>query len=245
MAVKTSFFGVRNVRNANAEGVAEVIKHSYKSLMEGHSIESFEKKLIGFNSNGASVNGNTSSVKVILRENSPWIVFIWCIAHRLELALKDALSGTAFADVDNMLLRLFYLYKKAPKKLRQLKEIHEMYKLGMDFTEGGIRPKKCNGTRWISHKLSAMKMCLDKWGIYMQHLESLCEDKSVIAKDRAKLLKGYLKDWRNSKMPLLLAMCIDLLEIPSKLSLAMQDEKIDTVNAINCLAKNQRQNGFV
>ena len=100
----------------------------------------------------------------------------------------------------------------------------------MVFDEAGIKPPKSSGTR-------AMKMCLDKWGIYIQHLESLAEDKkSLKAKDRAKL-KGYLTDWKKPSIPLLLALFIDLLEIPSILSLTFQSEKVDTVEAMRCLNK--------
>ena len=77
----------------------------------------------------------------------------------------------------------------------------------MEFDEGGFRPKRANGTRWISHKLAVMKMCLDKWGIYIQHLENLCDDKTVPAKDRAKL-KGHLKEWSNSKIPFIISIII-------------------------------------
>ena len=34
----------------------------------------------------------------------PWIVVFWCLAHGLELAIKDALK---FAQVDEMLLRMY------------------------------------------------------------------------------------------------------------------------------------------
>ena len=50
--------------------------------------------------------------------------FLWCVAHRLELGLEDALFSTSFKDVDEMLRQIFYLYRKAPKKFRQLKELH-------------------------------------------------------------------------------------------------------------------------
>ena len=98
----------------------------------------------------------------------PWLVFIWCIAHRLELALSDTLSTSEFADVNEMLLRMYYLYKKAPKKLNQLREMHGIYKQTLDFEIGDCKPKKANGTRWISHKLEAVKMCLDKWSLYIE-----------------------------------------------------------------------------
>ena len=64
-----------------------------------------------------------------------------------------------------MLLRICYLYQKAPKKLRQLQDLHETFKGTMDYLEGGCKPKKASSTRWIAHKLNAMKMILDKWGL--------------------------------------------------------------------------------
>ena len=39
-------------------------------------------------------------------------VYIWCMAHRLELSLKDVLKNTCFDDIDEILLCLYYLYGK-------------------------------------------------------------------------------------------------------------------------------------
>lgn len=48
---------------------------------------------------------------------------MWCLAHRLELAIKGSLKGTSFDVIDEMLLRLYYLYEKSPKKCRELENI--------------------------------------------------------------------------------------------------------------------------
>ena len=48
-----------------------------------------------------------------------------------------------------------------------------MYKEAMVFDEAGMKPPKASGTRWISQKYPATKMCLFKWGISMRHLQSL------------------------------------------------------------------------
>ena len=70
-------------------------------------------KLVGLGADGASVNnGDKSSVKTKLREEIPWLIFGWCMAHKLELGIKDALKGTFFDEVEEMLLRIYYLYKK-------------------------------------------------------------------------------------------------------------------------------------
>ena len=41
---------------------------------------------------------------------------MWCMAHRLELAVKDAFKKTSFDFVDEMLLRLYLLYENSPKR---------------------------------------------------------------------------------------------------------------------------------
>lgn len=102
--VKVSFLQINYLKNQTAEGVSSAIEESFRGVAESIEesfnslgIVSIDKKLIGFTSDGASVNrGDRSSVKTILREKSPWLVFIWCIAHCLELALDDALSDTSF-----------------------------------------------------------------------------------------------------------------------------------------------------
>lgn len=40
---------------------------------------------------------------------------MWCLAYQLELAVKEALKGTTFDSVDNMLLKVYYIYENAPK----------------------------------------------------------------------------------------------------------------------------------
>ena len=103
---------------------------------------SMSKRIVGFTSDGASVNrGENASVKTLLRETSLWVVFTWCIAHRLELAVKDSLSNEReFKEIDEMLLRLYYLYHKTPKELRQLRELSHALAGAMEYHEGKTLP---------------------------------------------------------------------------------------------------------
>ena len=48
---------------------------------------------------------------------------MWCLAQRLEFSIKDALKGTIFDHIDKMLLQLYYIYERSPKKCRELEEI--------------------------------------------------------------------------------------------------------------------------
>ena len=119
--------------------------------------ESFEKKLVGFPADGASVNrGEKEGVILILKGRQPWVIYVWCVAHCLELSLKDGLQGTVFHDVDEVLLRLYYLHENSPKKLRQLQELHDIYRQTLEFEEGGVRPKQACGNYDTSHFLSLL-----------------------------------------------------------------------------------------
>ena len=73
--------------------------------------------------------------------------------------MKDALKQTFFARVDEMLLRAYYLYEKAPKKCVELDEVVSELRQCLDPTdlpiEGGNRPLRACGTRFITHKVVA------------------------------------------------------------------------------------------
>lgn len=103
-----------------------------------------------------------------------------CLVHSsLELALKDAFSGTYFKEIDDCLLKLYYLYE--PKRLQGLQALSNICKDSLEFVEGSVKPKRASGTRWIIHKLNALKVLVDKIGIFIQHLESFSTDTSVKA----------------------------------------------------------------
>ena len=49
--------------------------------------------------------GKKEGVKTILRNDCEWLTFGWCIAHCLQLALKDRFRKTAFSEVDELILQ--------------------------------------------------------------------------------------------------------------------------------------------
>ena len=50
-----------------------------------------------------------------------------------------------------------------------------------------MRPLRASGSRWVSHKLNAMKCVLSKFGAYTSHLKALSTDSSVKSVDHAEL----------------------------------------------------------
>ena len=85
-------------------------------------------------------------MKTVLQNDCEWVTFGWCVAHHLELALKDSLGKTAFLKVDELILHMYYLYKKLPKKLQQLRELANV--------------KKCINLRQVVFLLRNHQVCI-------------------------------------------------------------------------------------
>ena len=61
-------------------------------------------------------------VLLLLKESLPWLEIVQCFNHRLELALKDAFQDIKlFQMIDEMLMKIYYLFQNSPKRLRELK----------------------------------------------------------------------------------------------------------------------------
>ena len=70
--------------------------------------------------------GKHKGVGTQLKEKAPWLQVIHCFNHRVELALKDAFKNTQFEKIEEMLLKLYYLYQKSSKgELRELADAYE------------------------------------------------------------------------------------------------------------------------
>ena len=127
------------------------LKNAIFATFHKHSLESVLSKIVFLSSDGASVN----SYYRLLQEDFPWISFIWCFSHRLELALKDAMKDF-IEPVDTSLMHLFYLYKKSSKKHPELKNFYHLLEGQLEMNSAGVRPLKDTGTSWIDHKIAAM-----------------------------------------------------------------------------------------
>jgi hypothetical protein len=115
------FFAVRRPKRGDACGLFQCFKAAI--IREFVGVDNWKEKLMGLGCDGTNVNIAAGGLRGYLEEAVPWIVVFWCLAHRLELSLKDALARTFFSTTDDMLMREYYLYEKSPKKCVQLAEI--------------------------------------------------------------------------------------------------------------------------
>lgn len=110
--INISFFAVSRPKQVNAQGLFDCLEGSLGRIgITALEVEQC-KLLIGIGTDGASANIAAAGLKGLVENEIPWVYWSWCLAHWLELAVKDALKGTYFDVVDDMLLRLHYIYKR-------------------------------------------------------------------------------------------------------------------------------------
>ena len=85
--------------------------------------------LIGIvtDTDGASANFATAGLKGLVENKVPWLYRNWCLAHHMELAVKDALKGTLFditdgtVAVNKKLTLCFHFYDRGTVVRRAVK----------------------------------------------------------------------------------------------------------------------------
>ena len=237
---RMEYFTIIRPQSVTAEGLFKVLESGLQELGISEISAELCKKLVGVGTDGASANIAAAGLKGLVERRLSWVFWMWCMAHQLELAVKDALKSTAFDSIDDLLLRLYYLYEKSPKKCRELEDIVTDLKQCLSFDDAGIKPVRASGSRWVAHKLNAMKRIVSKFGAYTNHIAALSEDRSVKSVDRAKL-KGYFNKWTQAKYLFGCAFFVDLLTPCMIFSKCMQCDEVDILGALSGLLKTLKE----
>ena len=115
-----SYFSIQRPKSVDSQGLCDCL-HTSLCRLGITSINADQcKLLVGICTDGASANIASGGLKGLIEKEIPWLFWSWCLAHRVELAVKDSLKRKLFDDIDEMLLRLYYIYEKSPKKCRGL-----------------------------------------------------------------------------------------------------------------------------
>lgn len=162
------YFSVEKPKKANADGLIACLQESRKLL----ALVMCSAKLVFWDANPFLLVGvltEPQRMKGKIQQELPWLFWAWCYAYRLELACKDVFTSQLFTSITDMQLRLYYLYSKSPKKLRELSDI--VCDLGKVFElpKGGDAPIHSQGSCWISHKHQALQQVIECYGAYTSH----------------------------------------------------------------------------
>ena len=110
----------------------------------------------------------------------------------------------------------------------------------LNFDNAGVKPIRSSGSRWVSHKLNAMKRVISTFRAYTNHINSLSEDSSVKSSDYSKL-KGYYSKWTDAKHLLGCALFVDLLTPCAIFSKCLQSDEVDILGALNSRLKTLKE----
>ena len=140
------FFSIETPLHSTAEVLKEAISSAFKrtgvtEFPSNFQISRFQCRWRFGNT------GIHRGLAQLLHESSPCLNVVHCFNHCFELAIKDMLKATFSKDINTLLNKLYYLYRKSPKRLRELHEFSAVYEKSVP------KPAKANGTRWFSHNL--------------------------------------------------------------------------------------------
>ena len=172
--VRTEFAGIVSPKSPNAVGIYDAILRG----LEGVNIsqEVLKDKLVGLGCDGASVmTGRIGGVAALFRKLQPSLTVIHCLAHRLELAYKDAVMSIKLYDSTLvLLLGTYYFYYNSPKQRENLRNSFE------SLGRIPVMPTRVGGTRWVGHMLLAVETFIKGYEAIYNQMEDCINQKAKV-----------------------------------------------------------------
>ena len=128
-----TLLSVKDLPSQDANRIMSAIIEAFNEVQ----LSFLKDKLVYLASDGATVNSGTKAgLAVKFREaGASWLVLVWCMSRRIELALTDSLDD-AMQPIKKSLTAFFYCYEKSSKKLRELRKLHKVLLELYEFEDG-------------------------------------------------------------------------------------------------------------
>lgn len=116
---RMSFFKVIQPDSVSGSGLFQVLERALQSLGI-HAIDDTQcRKLVGIAMDGAAANIAAGGLKGLVERKLTWIFWMRCLAYRMELAIKDALTGTVFDLIDEICITCTKSLQKSAESSRR------------------------------------------------------------------------------------------------------------------------------
>jgi hypothetical protein len=171
--------------DSSAEGLLRAFEEALKKDVRD-SFGYLKTNLVGFGSDGASVNlGKDGGFVVKLKElfENNRIYTVWCMPHRIELAVKAALKANPFMNIfDDTITGVVNFYNSRSYKRKAHLRNHaiaanlDLYELHYAFRE-----------RWVMSDYTSLQSIIKSWELLVLDLESIQAD------------DDFKKDWPIAK----------------------------------------------
>ena len=182
------------------------------------------KKLSGLVTDGCSVmTGKRNGVSVQLRKESPMLLNVHCICHRLALACGDANNDVSYiTTVEKILIQLWSFFDNSAKRTAAYsKAVIAMKEINLT-AKGWKKVAKCFKkacrTRWLS-----MEKAID--GVF-DDFEALCQTLRTMKEEGDALATGLLNQIANIKFLSTVYMLHAVLPALAHLSKAFQEGNV-------------------
>ncbi len=178
------------------------------------------------NFDGASVNmGEHEGVGAKLKRDfdMDWLIVMWCVAHRIELAILDAVkTNPAISKFEQQLKSVLGFYDKYhAKNRREAKALAEV------FDEVFVHLPPIKDQRWVASKVRADQAMRKDYHVVVSHLTNVAAGTPGHNQDTREIKAGaYLKEITSPKFLYMLHFLIDVLQIVKKLSLSFQSDDL-------------------
>lgn len=208
---KCNFISLTECQNEKASGIKSGIVTVLNEF-----IPNWEKKLTAVCFDGANVNmGSSAGVSKLLENECGHLISVHCIAHRLELAMSDAIKYVKHINiVEEIVKGVYSYYHSSPKRTKELKAIGEI------LDEKILSHVGLHGIRWLQSRHRAVKVMLNNFSAVVIHMEQAVESESD-SKISAKLT-GYLKHLKSEQFIRFLFLMEDVTNIMARMSEVFQ-----------------------
>ena len=220
------FIGLVPVENASAKSLYTTLVSFCRDI--GLTDEFMQKHLIGFCSDGASaMTGEHKGLARLLKDAYPLVKSFHCMAHRLELAVKDAVDTVNSVSHFRILVDAIYkVYSQSPKNQREIDEI------ACNMSVQLMRIQKVFDVRWVFSSLKAVTALLTDFpALYSHYVACSSDGSNRNGRDRSKF-KGLANKICSWFFVAETSMIRDALATLSMLSLFLQSESATVVTAM-------------
>lgn len=231
------FYKLIELKAETGQAHFDVVRSAWENESPGF-LEYMKENLVGFASDGASVNVGRHNGMITYLKNwaSKPLFAVHCMAHRLELLIHHAFDinkeiENISHELDRALNDIYKFYGGlSHKRKTHLKQTSDMMK--KTFYE----LKRIIEIRWITSDYNAMKSLYSMWPVIIRDLTLIGEDNDfqISTKDKARQLKKRLI---GKHFLLYFNLIYDIVSELSLLSLDMQKRSALLVDANSFIRK--------
>ena len=169
--VFVKFLAAKGLEKADADNIVKLVILSVAKTYLDFDEQNLARKLVGFSSDGASImTGRIGGVSAKLKELQPLLQVVHCMAHRLELALKDVFQAKNLSYINELveLVKSLYLfYYNNPLNRKNLEKACDAACVKFYV------PSKATGTRWVGNLYHVLEVIVKMYPVLINHFQQV------------------------------------------------------------------------